>query len=71
MGNGSRNILKFVMFSFCHFKAFNDYIMLHNLRMLFTYIVILTIYNEATGDVIIVSLMSVTLYHIIHVQWSY
>ena len=44
------------IFKLCHFKAFDDYITLHNLSMLLTYIV--TFYhNEATSyrDVVIIS----------------
>ena len=59
--NDSRNILKFVIFKFnlCHFKAFDDYVTLHNLRMLLTYIV--TLYHVIhalklyTGNVVIIS----------------
>ena len=29
------------IFKLCHFKAFDDYVMLHNLRMLLTYLVTL------------------------------
>ena len=42
--NMERNILKFVIrfiFKLCHFKAFDDYVTLHNLSMLLTYIVTL------------------------------
>jgi hypothetical protein len=44
MENGSVNILKFVIvfiFKLCHIKAFDDYVTLHNLSMLLTYIVTL------------------------------
>ena len=44
-------------FKSCHFKALDDYVTLHNLSMLLTYIVTFTmIYNGATRDVVIVSL---------------
>ena len=59
--NDSRNILKFVIGCHFHFKAFDDYVTLHNLRMLLRYIV--TLYHNIihalklyTRDVVIVSL---------------
>ena len=52
MGNGSVNIQKFVT-SF-HFQEFDDYVTLHNLSMLLTYIVTLY-HNIATRDVVILS----------------
>ena len=39
MKNDSRNILKFVIDFHFHFKAFDDYVTLRNLRMLPIYIV--------------------------------
>ena len=44
MENGSVITLNFIIFKLCHFKAFDDYMMLHNLIMLLTYIV--TLYHN-------------------------
>ena len=46
MENGSVNIFICHVFNFklCHFKAFDDYIILHNLSMPLTYIV--TLYHN-------------------------
>ena len=56
MGNGSINILKFVIFKLCHFKAFDDYITLHNfLNMLLTYTVRTLYHIQWAVTVVIVS----------------
>jgi hypothetical protein len=41
----------FKAFKLCHIKAFDDYVKLHNLSMLLTYIVTLYHINGATRDV--------------------
>ena len=56
MENGSVNTLKFVICFHFQVKAFDDYVMLHNSSMLFTYIVTLYHIHCAARDVVIVSL---------------
>ena len=44
MENDSKSLSSVFIFKLCHFKAFDDYVVLHNLRMPLTHIV--TLYHN-------------------------